>query len=177
MSRDLVFWKASPSVRATRGAISLGLGEYEIEGLELLDEVRLLQAIDDRFPGWRAEAVDHWKFECEVQSTWVTLMTLGGTPPEVEAWFLELAQREGLTTFDPQVEESTAADRRAHPAALAAARPELEADERDQVRREYLNLLKKAEQGDVAAQFGVGQRLSFDEGVNRDEAAAARWYE
>jgi hypothetical protein len=177
MSRDLVFWKAGPQLRTTRGAIALGLGEYEIEGLEPLNEVRLLEAIDDRFPAWRGEAIDRWKFECEVQRTWVSLTTFGGTPPEVEAWFVELAQREGLSVFDAEVEGPTTADRRAHRAALAAARRELEADERDEAQQEYLDLLRKAEQGDVAAQLAAGQRLSFGEGVSRDDAAAAHWYE
>lgn len=177
VSRDLAFWKEGPHVLATRGAIALSLGECEVEGLERLDEARLIQTVDDRFPGWRDAENDHWKFEFEVQSTFVSLTTYGGTPPEVEAWFRELARREGLTEFDFQVDAITAQDKRAHRAMLAAARRELEAEERDEERQEFKRLLILAEEGDPAAQFAIGQRLSFGEGVGSDSAQAASWYE
>jgi hypothetical protein len=177
MSRDLVFWKQRPGVSTTRGAVALSLGECDIEGLEALDDTRLIRAIDDRFPGWKDTRCEHWKFECEVHSTHVALSTYGGTPAEVEEWFWALARREGLTGFDFETDEITAEDKRAHRRIVAAARKELEADEREEERHEFQRLLRLAEQGDAAAQFAVGQKFSFGEGVSRDPASAASWYE
>lgn len=177
MSRDLAFWKQRPGVTTTRGAVALSLSECELEGLESLDDTRLIRAIDDRFPGWKDTRCDHWKFECEVHSTHVALSTYGGTPAEVEEWFWELSRREGLTAFDFGAEEITAEDKRAHRRMVAAARRELEADEHEDERLEFKRLLVLAEDGDAAAQFAVGQKFSFGEGVGCDPASAASWYE
>ncbi len=177
MSRDLLFWKQGPRVRATRGAIALAIGDCEVEGLEAIDEGRLIADIDARFPGWRDQRIDRWKFECEVQSMFITLALHGETPVEVEPWFRDLARREALTVFDGEADEITAADRRAHRKMIAAARRELEAEEQEEAAVEYSSLLARAESGDVAAQFAVGQRLSFGEGVAQDSVAAAAWYE
>lgn len=177
MSRDLLFWKEGPGVRAGRGAIALALGDCDVEGLEPLDEARLIEAIDGRFPGWRGEQIDRWKFECDVQSTSMTLDLHGGTPAEVEPWFRELARREGLTVFDFEADEITAADRREHRRLVAAARRELRAEEEAEARAELQRLLARARGGDPAAQFAVGQKLSFGEGAERDPAEAASWYE
>lgn len=177
MSRDLAFWKEGPRVRASRGAIALAIGDDDVDGLEALDEGRIIAAIDGRFPGWRGEEADSWKFECDVQSTFMTLVIHGGTPAEVEAWFRDLARREGLTVFDYEAEEITAADKRAHRRMIAAAKRELEEEEREEARQEFQRLVARAGDGDVAAQFAVGQKLSFGEGVEEGAAAAATWYE
>lgn len=177
MSRDLAFWREGPGVGASRGAIALAIGDCEVDGLEALDEARIIAAIDGRFPGWRGEEADRWKFECDVQSTFMTLVVHGGTPVEVEAWFRDLARREGLAVFDYGAEEITAADKRAHRRMIAAAKRELEEEEQEEARREFQRLAARASDGDVAAQFAVGQRLSFGEGVEQDPAAAAVWYE
>jgi hypothetical protein len=177
MSREVLFWKEGPTVSASRGAIALALGEYEIDGLDPIDEARLIGAIDRRFPGWREEQIDRWKFECDIQSTFMTLDLHGGTPAEVEEWFRELAGEEGLSVFDFEADPITAADQRGHRKMIAAARLELQAEEEAEARSEFQGALVRAESGDPAAQFQVGQKLSFGEGVKRDPAAAASWYE
>lgn len=177
MSRTLTFWKEGPRLTASHGAVALGIGECEIEGLEALDEARLLELIEQRFHGWAGEQLDRWSFECDVHGMAMTLTLRDRTPAEVEAWFRELARREGLTVFDDAVDEITIADEREHRGRVAAAERELEEEELLESRRELERLLPLAEAGDPAAQCAVGQKLSFGEGVARDSAAAATWYE
>jgi hypothetical protein len=177
MSRDLLFWRRGPKVRLTPGAIFLALGEYPIEGLEAIDEVSVIQAIDSRFPGWQGEQVDRWVFECDVVSTFVTLRVFASTPPEVEAWFRDFAMQEGLDFFDHETDQITEADRATHRWMSAAAKRDLQREEEQDLGEEFPLVLSRAEAGDIDAQFALGQRLSFGDGVKEDHAEAASWYE
>jgi hypothetical protein len=176
VSRDLLFWKPGPELRTSPGTIALVLGDYQVAGLDPIDEERIADVIDRRFPGWRDEGDDRWKFECETGSTFLSLSLHASTAEEVETWFRTFADSEGLATFDCQVDEITAADKAARRKIVAAAKRELEGEEQDELRAEFGRALARADAGDAAAQLAVGQKLSFGEGVKANPAEAAAWY-
>jgi TPR repeat protein len=110
---------------------------------------------------------------CELLPTAIHLQAYSDTGDEVLDWFLAFAERERLEFFDPQTEEITTADATGLKLRLAAATA---AEREYRLRRDFPELLERANSKDPRALVELGNRYSFGDGVARDLEQAFSLY-
>jgi len=175
MSIDYALFKIASTHAITPGLAYLLLSaDLHSEELEDIDVTRLDDEINAAFPGAFEERENDHSFQCQLSPHGILLETYSSTPDSVLFWFQALAQREGMTFFDPQNDKITKKDQADFTNRTLAAEAE---DERFSVTRQLPQLMARAEAGDAHALFLLGNRYSFGEGVPVDKHKAFTCYE
>lgn len=146
----------------------------EVPDLEELN-VRSFQArLASAFPSWDVSSDEGAPFQVVFYAHLISITTWSSTPDDFFDWLADTAIQEGLTLFDPQSETVERADvKRAKRIALEERR----AEDRRRWEREIAALKAKAAGGDAEAQYELGNRYAFGEGIAANAVTAYQWYE
>lgn len=164
MSYDLCLWKWKQKAMISPGSAYLRLAEgWPCADVVTFQVDKIWQAMDERFPGWETDQGEHWCFECTFNSNAIFISLGGDAPREVLDWLFEMAEREELFLFDPQQDGSvTSEDKDSFRVEVESATAE---DKLEQVQKDFPLLLAKAKEGNPTAQFELGNRYAFGEGI------------
>jgi tetratricopeptide (TPR) repeat protein len=172
MSQTYALWKSAGVPKASRGlSYLLVLAGAEDPEIEPIDPEHFRTLIRTQFGSSISDS--DAPFVCEIFPSGIAIEVHSRTPDEVLDWFRELAVREGLEFFDPEVDLVSAQEDQACASRLRAAERQ---DQEFRWARELPELSMRAQQGDVKALVELGNRYSFGEGVKVDHQEAYRCY-
>lgn len=173
MSYDLYIWRRHPGAAASDSLIFAMIAEdLEVGDLAPLDPAPLIARLDVAFPAWAS--AEEPSFQCVFSNRYVAVETWSSTPDDVFQSFSQICSEEGLRLFDPQTENVPEADTKT--AKRLAAR-QRRAERKRLARNEIAELESRATQGDAEAQYELGNRYAFGDGVRSDATKAFHWYE
>ena len=163
MSYDLVIWRERPGTRADPAYTYCLISEdVEAPDLDPSDWSGLREALDDAYSDWRGP---EGPFICDFSASHVMVSVRFSVADKVVPALTTLAQRLGLTVFDPQGEKVP-------PAVAKKARRDARAwrdrELKEHRAAEIAELKARARAGDVRAQLEYGNRLSAGDGVRQN---------
>ncbi len=146
--------------------------DLEIDELAPLDSAVLTARLDAAFPGW--SLAEEAPFQCVFSDRYVAVETWSSTPEHVFESFARICAEEGLRLFDPQAEDVSGADIET---ATKLASRQRAAERKRLAKRAIAGLEARAAQGDAEAQYELGNRYAFGDGVRTNAPKAFHWYE
>lgn len=173
MSYDLYIWRRRPDTTVSDSLIFAMIAEdLEVEELAPLDAAFICGPLDVVFPGW--DSAEDPPFQCEFSDRYCAVQTWSSTPDLVLQTFLQICADGGLRLFDPQAEDVADDDIKA---AKKLASRQRAAEAKRLAKKSLTDLEGRAGSGDAEAQYELGNRYAFGDGVRTSATNAFQWYE